>query len=218
MVDDGESEGDAPLSYATMAVEDLLDAFASSEPVPGGGSASALAGSVGVSLLMMVAGMAKTRTGAPEEVADLAEVSARLRPLRDTLASLIDEDSDAYKAVVAAYRLPKGTDAEKAARRVAIDQAMRGATEVPLQTMRACQQALRGAITVAKAGNTNASSDVGVGVELLLAGLRGAGMNVDVNLSSLADAAYVARVKAEREELERDAIADADRARAALAT
>jgi formiminotetrahydrofolate cyclodeaminase len=201
-----------------MAVEDLLDALASSEPVPGGGSASALAGSMGVSLLMMVAGMPKTRTGAPEEVADLAEASARLRPLRETLTSLIDEDSNAYQAVVAAYRLPKDTDAAKAARRAAIDRAMRGATEIPLQTMRACQQALRGAIAVARAGNTNASSDVAVGIELLLAGLRGAGMNVDVNISSLVDAAYVERVKGEREALERDAIADAGRARGMLAT
>lgn len=209
---------DEPISYSTMAVEDLLEAFSSHEPVPGGGSASALAGAVGVSLLMMVAGLPKTRTGAPEEVADLAEASARLRPLREALTSLIDEDSQAYEAVVAAYRLPKGTDTEKATRREAIDRAMRGATEVPLQTMRACQQAVRGALTVAKAGNRNASSDVGVGIELLLAGLRGAGMNVELNISSLGDAAYVDRVKAEREELERDAIADAERARGLLAT
>ena len=215
---DGEDAVNRRVSYATMAVEDLLDAFASNEPVPGGGSASALAGSVGVSLLLMVAGMPRTRTGAPEEVADLSDVSSRLRPLRDTLASLIDEDSRAYRAVVAAYRLPKGTDAEKAARRGAVEQAMREATDIPLQTMRACRQALRGAIAVAQAGNKNALSDVGVGVELLLAGLRGAAMNVDVNLASLTDATYVARVKTGRDELERDAMADAERARAALAT
>ena len=215
---DGEDAVNRRVSYATMAVEDLLDAFASNEPVPGGGSASALAGSVGVSLLLMVAGMPRTRTGAPEEVADLSDVSSRLRPLRDTLASLIDEDSRAYRAVVAAYRLPKGTDAEKAVRRGAVEQAMREATDIPLQTMRACRQALRGAIAVAQAGNKNALSDVGVGVELLLAGLRGAAMNVDVNLASLTDATYVARVKTGRDELERDAMADAERARAALAT
>ena len=215
---DGEDAVNRRVSYATMAVEDLLDAFASNEPVPGGGSASALAGSVGVSLLLMVAGMPRTRTGAPEEVADLSDVSSRLRPLRDTLASLIDEDSRAYRAVVAAYRLPKGTDSEKAVRRGAVEQAMREATDIPLQTMRACRQALRGAIAVAQAGNKNALSDVGVGVELLLAGLRGAAMNVAVNLASLTDATYVARVKTGRDELERDAMADAERARAALAT
>ncbi len=199
-------------SYSTMAVEDLLDAFASSEPVPGGGSASALAGAVGVSLLMMVAGLPKTRTGSPEEAADLAEASSRLRPLRETLTSLIDQDSEAYEAVLAAYRLPKGTDAETAARRTAVEAAMRGATDVPLETMRACHQALRGATIVARHGNRNAATDTGVGIQLLLASLRGAGMNVDVNTASITDAAYVARVKAERDELESEGTADAERA------
>jgi methenyltetrahydrofolate cyclohydrolase len=199
-----------------MAVEDLLDAFASSEPVPGGGSASALGGAVGISLLMMVASLPKTRTGAPEEAADLAEASSRLRPLRETLTSLIDQDSEAYQAVLAAYRHAKGTDAEVSARNAAIDTAMREATEVPLQTMRLCQQALRGAAVIAKNGNANAATDTGVGVHLLLASLRGAGMNVDVNTASVKDAAYVARVTEERTELEAEGAADAATALAGL--
>ena len=93
---------------------------------------------------------------------------------------------------------------------------MRAATEVPLETMRVCQQALRGAVIVAAAGNPNAKSDVGVAVELLMAGLRGARMNVDINLASLSDAAYVSRVTEERDALVADAEADADRARNAL--
>ena len=206
------NQSDPPISYSTMAVEDLLDAFASSDPVPGGGSAAALAGAVGVSLLMMVAGLPKTRTGAPEEAADLSEASSRLRPLREMLTSLIDKDSEAYQAVLAAYRLPNGTDAEKATRRTAVETAMRGATEVPLDTMRVCQQALRGATIIASNGNANAASDTGVGVQLLLAALRGAGLNVDVNTGSITDAAYVARIKEEREELEREGTADAQTA------
>ncbi len=203
------------ISYSTMAVEDLLDAFASSEPVPGGGSASALAAAVGVSLLMMVAGLPRTRTGTPEEAADLSEASSRLRALREMLTSLIDKDSTAYEAVLAAYRLPKDTDAEKSVRLAAVDTAMRGATEVPLDTMRACQQALRGALIIAQNGNTNAATDTGVGIQLLLASLRGAGLNVDVNTGSITDAAYVSRVKAERDELESEGTADAATAAAA---
>jgi formiminotetrahydrofolate cyclodeaminase len=202
--------------FSTFALVDLLDAFASSDPVPGGGSASALGGAIGVSLLLMVADLTKTRTGTPEETADLADAAARLRPRREELTDLIDRDSEAYAAVVAAYKLPKASDAEKEARREAIQAAMTEATEVPLETMRLCQQSLRGAIIVAKAGNQNARSDVGVAVELLLAGLRGAGMNVDINLTSLSDAAYAARVKKERDLLQQDAEADAKRARAAL--
>jgi glutamate formiminotransferase/formiminotetrahydrofolate cyclodeaminase len=204
------------VSYAEMALADLVDAFASTDPVPGGGSAAALAGAVGTSLLLMVAGIPKTKTGAPEETADLAEAAARLHPLRDQLLELVDRDSDAYKQVMAAFRLPKATDAERTARKQAIDSATRAATETPLDTMRACQQALRGAVVVATNGNRRTTSDVGVGVELLLAALRGARMNVDINLSTLDDRGYTTRVAEEARELVRDAEADADTARRAL--
>lgn len=200
-----------------MVVVDLLDAFASNDPVPGGGSASALAGALGVSLLIMVAGLPKTKTGSNEEAADLAEAAARLRPLRDELMALVDEDSAAYTAVVAAMRLTKSTDPERQARRAAIDAAMRAATETPLATMRACQQALRGAVIVAAGGNPNAASDAAVAVELLTAALRGAAMNSEVNLKGMRDAAFAARVSEERQQLETDASADASRARALLA-
>jgi formiminotetrahydrofolate cyclodeaminase len=205
-------------SYRSMALVDLLDAFASNEPVPGGGSAAALAGALGTSLLIMVAGLPRTRTGAPEETADLAEASARLRPLRDSLLELVDDDSRAYAVVIEATRLPKATEAERDARHAAVEAAMRGATRVPLETMRFCQQALRGAILVAMHGNRNASTDTGTAVELLVAALRSAGMNVDVNLNGTSDASFAGRVSAERAQLAADAEADAERARAALST
>jgi len=202
--------------FGEMAVADLMDAFASTDAIPGGGSAAALGGALGASLLLMVAGLPKTKTGAPEETADLAEAASRLHPLRDSLLDLVERDSDAYRQVLDAFRLPKDSDEEKAARKQAIDRATRVATEAPLNTMRACQQALRGALIVARNGNRRTTSDVGVGVELLLAALRGARLNVEINLSSLEDAAYVARITTEVEELERDASADADAARRAL--
>jgi len=201
------------MPYSEMALVDLLDAFASNEPVPGGGSASALAGSLGVSLLVMVAGNPKTRTGAPEEAADLSEASSRLRPLRDALTVLIDDDSAAYSAVLEAMRLPKDTAEQKTSRSQAIGVAMQRATEVPLETMRHCQQALRGAIVIARAGNPNAATDTTTGVELLRAGLRSASMNVDVNLRSLTDAGLASRIRTERDELLEEGETDA---RAAL--
>src|SRR5918994_7407506 len=97
-----EEVGVNKVSFSTMALMDVIDAFASNEPIPGGGSASALAGAVGTSLLLMVAGMTTTRSGADEETADLAEAGARLRPLRNRLTGLIDTDSDAYAAVTTA--------------------------------------------------------------------------------------------------------------------
>ena len=203
--------------YSTMALVDLLDAFASNDPVPGGGSAAALAGAIGVSLLIMVAGLPRTRTGAPEEAADLAAASARLRPLRNALISLVDEDSRAYGAVLEALRAPKATDTDKVTRRAAIDAAMRRAIDAPMQTMRCCQQALRGAVVVAENGQSNAATDTAVGVELLLTALKGAGLNIDVNVRNVSDADYSDRVVMERRQLETDGDADVRRARPRLA-
>ena len=166
------------VSYSEMALPDLLDAFASNEPVPGGGSASALAGSLGVSLLIMVAGLPETRTGSPEEAADLSEASARLRPLREALTGLIDDNTDG----------------------------------VSLETMRHCQQALRGAIVIARSGTRHAAADTTTAVELLRAGLRSAGMHVDVTLASPPDAELAARVRAERNELLEEGETDARQA------
>ena len=202
--------------YATMALADLLDAFASNDPVPGGGSASALAGALGASLLLMVAGMQKTKSGTPEETADLAEAAARLRPLRDRLTMLVDKDSDAYAGIAAAFRLPKASDDEKVVRKDAIQSATRDATDVPLDTMRTCRDALRHASIVARNGNRNATSDVGVALELLMAGVKGAGLNVDINLAGLSDAQYVGRVRSERQDLELTAADEAGRARGLL--
>jgi methenyltetrahydrofolate cyclohydrolase len=199
-----------------MALADLLDAFASNDPVPGGGSAAALAGALGVSLLLMVAGMTRTKSGAPEETADLAAAAARLRPLRDRLVGLVDSDSEAYAAVATAFKLPKSTDEDKTARKAAIQTATKQATEVPLETMRACRDAVRHAVIVARCGNRNATSDVGVALELLVAGTRGAGLNVDINLGGLADEAYVERARWERQDLERSAAEEATRARTLL--
>jgi formiminotetrahydrofolate cyclodeaminase len=204
------------IPYSTMALADLLDAFASNEPVPGGGSASALAGALGTSLLLMVAGMTKTKSGTPEETADLSEASARLRPLRERLAALVDTDSDAYAAVAASFKLPKDTDAQKATRKNAIQVATRHAAEVPLETMRVCRDAVRHSVIVARNGNRNAASDIGVALELLMAALKGAGLNVEINLSGLSDTAYIERARWERTDVERTAAEEAARARALI--
>ena len=199
-----------------MALADLIDAFSSTDAVPGGGSAAALAGAMGVSLLLMVAGLPKTKTGAPEETADLAEASSRLHPLRDALLDLVDRDSVAYRQVLTAFRLPKTSDADKTARTAAIDRATRAAIDAPLDVMRLSQQALRGAVIVASNGSRKTTSDVGVAVELLSSALRGARLNVDINLAGLNDEPYTARIREEVDELVVDGAEDAERARRAL--
>jgi formiminotetrahydrofolate cyclodeaminase len=172
-------------------VNQLLDAFCSSDPTPGGGSAAALSGALGVSLLAMVTGLPKTKTGTLEARAALDEARARLLDIRARLVDLVDRDTAAYDLVVAAFKKPKATDEEKAARKTAVQEAMRVATETPIETMRACAEAMHLAATVAEHGNPSAKSDIAVGIQLITAGSTGALLNVEINIGSLTDPTVV---------------------------
>ncbi|HXH06819.1 MAG TPA: cyclodeaminase/cyclohydrolase family protein [Vicinamibacterales bacterium] len=194
----------------------VLQAFQSPEPAPGGGAASALAGALGASLLAMVAGMSRTRDGDESRHA-LDAARPHLLEAADALAALVDRDTAAYRDVVAAYRLPKATEAERATRQAAIARAMRGAIEAPLDTMRACGRALDQAAIVARHGNPSARSDVAVAVGLLEAAVRGARANVDINLDTLTDPETDAAVRREADRVEAAAVEAAARARQALA-
>lgn len=199
---------------ASRSLADLLDALAAPTPTPGGGTAAAIAGAMGASLLMMVAGLGRTRTNADEEKAALASAREALAPLRDRLRRLADEDASAFDAVLAAYRLPRASEEEKAARVRAVQAALASATSVPLDTLRACAQAMAHAETVARDGNASAASDVRVALGLLEAGAAGAAANVRANIAQITDAAFAAEAAAETARL----LGDVDaRARAAAA-
>jgi formiminotetrahydrofolate cyclodeaminase len=191
------------VSFTDGNLAEFLEALRSPDPTPGGGSAAALAGAMGASLLAMVGGLPKSRAATAEDTARLAAAGARCTDLADELKTLVDRDSAAYEQVMAAYRRPKGTDEEKSARSAAIQEAMRGATETPLAVMRACAAAAEQGVVVAAMGNPSASSDAAVGFELLAAALRGARRNVEINLGTIKDAGYVRRIQSEVEELER---------------
>jgi methenyltetrahydrofolate cyclohydrolase len=197
-------------------VTDLLAAFRSPDPTPGGGSASAVAGAIGASLLAMVAGLPKSKAATEEDAQRLAAEGQRCAALSEELALLVDRDSDAYDLVMTAYRRPKTTDEEKAARSAAIQEALRSAITAPLDVMRACAAAAGHGVLIAQLGNRSASSDVQVAYELLGAALRGARLNVEINLGSVKDADYAWRVRADVANFEAEATRDADAARAAL--
>ncbi len=190
------------MTFLDRPLAELLSAFSDPSPTPGGGSASALAASLGLSLVAMVAQMGRTRADSDQDRVVLDQAKAALLPLRDRVSALVEADAKAYDAVVGAYRLPKATDEEKATRKAAVQSALRGAAEVPLDVMRACQARLAAAIDVARHGNPFASSDIGVALELLVAGLRGAALNVHANLGSIEDAGWAAGVRGEVERLE----------------
>jgi formiminotetrahydrofolate cyclodeaminase len=149
----------------------------------------------------MVAGLPTPRAHGTEDTERLTVAGARCAAIGDRLAALMDRDSRAYDLVVAAFRLPKSTEEERTARGIRIQEALRSATEAPLDVMRACADAIGLAAVVAAFGNRNASSDVHVGLELLRAGLRGAKLNVDVNLAGIKDETFAAAVRREAEHL-----------------
>jgi formiminotetrahydrofolate cyclodeaminase len=189
------------MKLTEKTVAELLAAFRSPDPTPGGGSASALAGAIGASLVAMVAALPKPAATTDEDLLSVRTSGQRCVELAEELTSLVDRDSEAYDLVVGAYRLPKSTDDEQQTRSAQIQRAMRAAIEAPLAVMRACGEGLGHARIVGELGNPNASSDVQVGRELLRAGLRGARLNVEINLGSVKDAEYVAGVREETERL-----------------
>jgi formiminotetrahydrofolate cyclodeaminase len=191
------------VTLTSRTISQFLADIRSPDPTPGGGSAAALAGALGASLVAMVAGLPKSRAATEEDAQRLAAAGERCTALARELETLVDTDSAAYASVVAAYQRPKGTDEEKTARASAIQDAFRDAIAAPLAVMRACAAAAEQAVVVATLGNLSASSDTRVGIELLGAGLRGAKLNVEINLGSVKDAGYVAGIRTEVTEFER---------------
>ena len=182
----------------------LLDAFSSPDPTPGGGSAAALMGALGASLFAMVAGLPKTRTGSDDERQALDAARLELIGHQHALTALIDRDAAAYDLVVAAFKKPKGTDEEKAARAAAIQDAMRVAAEVPLETGRVCSAVVRAGRTVAQYGNLSAKSDIAVALQALGAGMQSAWFNVEINLGSIKDPAIVDGIVVEMRRITRE--------------
>lgn len=205
------------VSFSDLTVREFLDAVASAAPTPGGGTGAAISAAIGTSLLVMVTGLAKSKNNTDEEKAALGRARECLMPITTHLTQLADADAQAFDRVMAAYRLPKTTEDEKAARSTAIQRALQGATTVPLDTMRACTDALAHARVVAEHGNRSAASDAGVAIGLLRAAALGAQANVQTNLDSIKDEAFKAGTGAEAARLSAAATADAHTAMQLLA-
>jgi methenyltetrahydrofolate cyclohydrolase len=171
-------------SLAELRLGEFLERLASGAPTPGGGSASALAGAAGAALLHMVVELtASGPDGGDEET--LAELRGAAASWQSELTRLVDLDAAAYDAVIAARRLPRTTDREIEARRVQVAGAVREATRVPLEIARRAFAVLTLAERIAGIGNRNAISDVGVAALLAAGAVRGAAMNVRINLPAL---------------------------------
>jgi glutamate formiminotransferase/formiminotetrahydrofolate cyclodeaminase len=190
----------APL--ISMTVERFVDEVSSNSPAPGGGSVAALAGSLGAALAAMVANLTVGKAGYESAWAPLSSLAERAQALKAALLRAVDDDTKAFDDVLAAMRLPKATEEQKAARASPIAAAYEKATAVPLATARLCLQALELAEQAAASGSRNSASDAGVGALLAKAGLEAAIMNVRINLPSVREGAFKAATLAEIAELQ----------------
>lgn len=172
---------------SALTVSDLVARLATSDPVPGGGSASALSGAMAAALVEMVVALTAGRPAAAAHEARLAEIGSAAAGLRAELLELAERDAEAYASVVAARRLPRDTDAQRIERQEGIVASVRAATRAPLEILERSGAVLSLAESLAPIGNRNAISDVGVAGLLASAAIRGASMNVEINLPSLAE-------------------------------
>jgi formiminotetrahydrofolate cyclodeaminase len=172
-------------TLSDLTIRELTSRLATSDPIPGGGSAAALAGAMGAALISMVVELSIGRPDAAAHEATLRGVGEAAAQRRGALLDLAEEDAVAYAFVVRARRLPKETEADREARATALRTAMLEAARVPLRTAEVAAEVLELAQTVAQIGNRNAVSDAGVAVQLAAASVRGALLNVRINLPYL---------------------------------
>ena len=192
---------------AELVVKEFLNKVAGSDPVPGGGSIAALNGAIASALAAMVANLTIGKKGYEPHEELMRYISEVAMRQKDTFVADIDRDSEAYDGVFACFKMPKATDEEKAARSAAIQEATKHAALVPMQVARNAYELMPIIADVARLGNRNAVTDACVAMMSARSAVLGALMNVRINLGSLKDNEFVAKLQAEADELERLACA-----------
>jgi glutamate formiminotransferase/formiminotetrahydrofolate cyclodeaminase len=187
------------------SVEGFTCEVASERPAPGGGSVAAAVGAFGAALGAMVANLSSHKRGWDARWEEFSGWAERGKACHDALLRLVDEDTAAFNQVLAALALPRETEADRAARAAALEDATRGAIEVPLRVMEAAVEAMAVTRRMAEHGLASSVSDAGVGALCARAAVRGAGCNARINLAGITDAAYRREVVARAADLERRA-------------
>ena len=175
------------MNWAEMSLREFQAALASSSPTPGGGTAAAVALGQAAALSIMVCDLTLGKEKWEDGWAVANEVQAIAIPMMERANILATEDSDAFDRVMEGFALPKSTEEEKKIRRVAIRNATYGAAEVPFETASLAFELLSKLPDLARLGNANAVTDVGVAGLLASAAAKGALFNVDINLDNLPD-------------------------------
>ena len=183
------------MTFEKMQIQEFIDELASNSPAPGGGSVAALCGSLGSALVSMVANLTIGKEKYKDNWEAMEAVIAKSEPLRAKFVDLMNKDTESFNVFMAAMKMPKDTDEEKAARRQAMADASKLATEIPLCTLEACAEVSVIALEAAKFGNPNTASDAGSAALLADAAGRAASYNVRINLPGIKDEAFAALCK-----------------------
>lgn len=194
-------EADKPAGLADLTIKEFNDLMASDAPAPGGGSASALVGALGASLGTMVANLSGNKRGWDAKMETFSAWGLKGQELKTRLVALIDEDTAAYNKVLAAIRLPKKTDEDKAARKAAIEAANKQAALVPFQIVETAFGCFDLLDAMAKEGLAASVTDAGVGALCAQMAVEGSSLNVLINLGSIDDQAFCEDLKAKVKDL-----------------
>ena len=189
-----------------MTCKGFAEETASESPAPGGGSVSAYMGSLAASLATMVANLSSHKPGWDDQWETFSNWAVKGQAIKDELIHLVDEDTNAFNKIMAAFGMPKKTDEEKAARTAAIQDATKYATEVPFRTMQKSFEAFEVCRAMIEIGNPNSVTDAGVGALCARSAVMGAHLNVKINASSLKDTAFRDDILAKAASIEAAAI------------
>ena len=181
------------MELVEMKIKEYLEVLKSDAPAPGGGSVSALAGAEGIALFQMVCDLTLGRDTFKEYQDVCCKAKEKGFSLYQDLLDAVDKDTDAFHMVAAAYKMPKGTAEEKSLRSKAIAEGTLEATKVPFHVMELAYEGLLTAELLAGRSNPNAASDLGVAALNLLACIKGAWLNVKINISGVKDRELAAK-------------------------
>lgn len=189
------------MGLVDLNLKDFATVLGSDTPAPGGGSAAALSGANGISLTKMVCELTLGKKKYADYQEVIEEVHLKSSSLQEKLLAAIDKDTEAFNLVSAVFDMPKETDDDKAARRAAMQSALKEAAQSPYDMMLLMVEALEVTEKAVGKSNTNAASDLGVAALNLKAGLQGAWLNVLINLSGIKDDAFVSNYRQKGQEL-----------------
>ena len=198
------------MKLVEMNVSEFVDLMASAEPAPGGGSASALNGALGAGLASMVCALTVGKKKYAEYEAEAIAAQQKAAALKDRFVDIIDRDTEAFNAVSAVFAMPRGTDEEKAARKVAMQAALKGCTISPFEMMELACEALELVRSLVGRSNASAASDLGCAALNLRSAIQGAWLNVCINVGGISDEAFAQEYRSKGEALLEKALPMAD--------